>query len=35
VAWDHLGDALPVKPRWASKMQKLSTIGSHVFYRED
>lgn len=24
-----------VKPRWASKMQKLSTIGSHIFYRED
>ena len=23
-----------VKPRWASKMEKLSTIGGHVFYRE-
>ena len=23
-----------VKPRWAGKMQKLSTIGAHIFYRE-
>ena len=23
-----------VNPRWAGKMQKLSTIGAHVFYRE-
>ena len=23
-----------VSPRWAGKMQKLSTIGAHVFYRE-
>jgi spore germination cell wall hydrolase CwlJ-like protein len=24
-----------VKPKWAKKMQKLSTIGRHVFYHED
>jgi spore germination cell wall hydrolase CwlJ-like protein len=23
-----------VNPRWARKMQKLSTIGAHIFYRE-
>ena len=26
--------ATHVKPRWAGKMKKLSTIGAHVFYRE-